>query len=282
MADANSAGPSGDTVILGRYYTGEKTQRQTYDLVIPAGASGSAGLILCIHGGGWTEGGKEEYTGALKQVSKEKGLAAAAINYRFLSDTVGFEEILSDVTAALAAIRAEGLRHGVSFDRALLTGISAGGHIALLYAYARRETSPVKPVCVVELCGPTDLEDGFYYSGQNAVAEAAGPDYFPGLISRGVKQPVPREDPASSQAALKKYSPIRYVDHNAVPTVFGHGERDAIVPYRNAVDLDAALTACGAEHTFVSFPDSGHGCEDRASMKKIMALFFDCAEKYLR
>jgi dipeptidyl aminopeptidase/acylaminoacyl peptidase len=67
-----------------------------------------------------------------------------------------------------------------------------------------------------------------------------------------------------------------------VPTFFGHGEQDTIVPYANAVDLDARLTECGVEHTFVSFPDSGHGCEDKASMSKLMALFFGCVDKYLK
>ena len=54
------------------------------------------------------------------------------------------------------------------------------------------------------------------------------------------------------------------------------------MPYGNALDLDARLTAYGVEHTFVSFPNSGHGCEDSASMSKIMELFFGCADKYLK
>ncbi len=269
-------------IFLDQYYTAARSPRQTFDLVIPKSASGSTGLILCIHGGGWVEGSKDEYTKTLMQVSEEKGFAAACMNYRYVSETVGFEDVLDDVTSALEAIRETGGKYGVHFDKALLTGISAGGHLSLLYAYTRQDTAPVKPVCVVELCGPTDLENAFYYSEENSVARAVGTAYFRNIISHGVRYPISLEDFDSARPALQKYSPVNCIDENTVPTVFGHGEQDEIVPYQNAVDLDAKLTEHHVEHTFVSFPNSGHGCEDKASMSKIMALFFDYAEKYLK
>ena len=269
-------------VFFNRYYTDAHNERQSYDLVIPRSASGSTGLILCIHGGGWFEGSKSAYTDALIQVSEEKGFAAASVNYRYVSESVGFADILDDVTSALAAIKAKGSEYGVRFDKALLTGISAGGHISLMYAYTRRNEAPVRPVCVVELCGPTDLEHPFYYSEENSISKAVGVDYFRGVISRGVGYTIDPEDFDAARPALRAYSPIRFVGRNTVPTVFGHGEQDEIVPYQNALDLDAKLTQCGVEHAFISFPNSGHGCEDPTAMSKIMSLFFAYADKYLK
>ena len=263
------------------YYTPARSKRQTYDLVIPGNASGSTGLVLCIHGGGWVEGDKGAYTGSLTRLSEAKGCAAACMNYRYVSGTVGFDDVLDDVSAALAAIKKAGAAYGADFDRVLLTGISAGGHLSLLYAYTRKDAAPIRPVCVVELCGPTDLEDGFYYSDENSVNHAVGPEYFRGIISNGVRYAVAPDDLASAAPALRRHSPVNYVAADTVPTVFGHGEQDTIVPYQNALDLKAALTANGVEHTFVSFPDSGHGCEDKGSMKKMMELFFRCADRYL-
>ena len=282
MTDEHGKTGACGTVITDRYYTGEKNERQMYDLAIPAGASGSTGLVFCIHGGAWVGGDKEIYQPLLKRAAEEFGLAAAAINYRYVGETVGFDDILDDITASLAAIKAEGARHGVSFDRALLTGVSAGGHLSLLYAYTLKDAAPVTPVCVVELCGPTDLENGFYYSEENDIAKAQGVECLYRLIGNGVKTAVSPERFDDARPALKKYSPVNFVDKNTVPTVFGHGERDTVVPYRNALDLEARLKACGAEHTFISFPDSGHGCEDKASMKKTMDLFFAYADKYLK
>ena len=269
-------------IFLDRYYTASCDVRQSFDLAFPRSASGSTGLVLCIHGGGWVEGSKDDYTKTVIQASAEYGLAAACMNYRYVSETVSFDDVLDDVSSALDAIRETGAAYGVDFDRVLLTGISAGGHISLLYAYTRGDTSPVKPVCVVELCGPTDLENAFYYSDENSVNHAVGPEYFRNIISNGIRYAIDPDDLDAARPAQRQYSPLQYVDENTVPTVFGHGEQDTIVPYGNAVDLDARLTACGVEHTFVSFPNSGHGCEDSASMSKLMALFFDCADKYLK
>lgn len=268
-------------MLLNRFYTPNAHERQTFDLAIPAGLSGPAGLVLCIHGGGWVEGSKDSYAENLRQMSAEKGVAAAAINYRYLSETVGFNEVLSDITSALAAIRAEGFRHGVVFDRALLNGVSAGGHLSLFYAYTQRETAPIKPVCVVELCGPTDLTDPFYYFEGRGAAKGVT-EWLRHIVSLGVKRAVSPDTLDAARGALRRYSPISYVDEKTVPTVFGHGESDDIVPYTNALELEKKLTACGVEHTFISFPRSGHGCEDKPSMKAFMELFFACAEKYLR
>ena len=273
---------SDSVILLDRYYADNQNKRQTFDLAIPAGAAGSTGLVLCIHGGAWVGGEKDCYTENLKQMSAEKGVAAAAINYRYVSETVCFGDILDDITAALSAIKAEGLARGVRFDRALLTGVSAGGHLSLLYAYAKKEEAPIRPVCVAELCGPSDLEDDFYYSGETDIARAIGVDFLRRILSHGAGVPVAPEVIEAARPALKQYSPVNYVDKDTVPTVFGHGEQDEVVPYRNALALKAKLAACGVEHTFVSFPNSGHGCEDKASIKTVMDLFFRCADKYLK
>lgn len=269
-------------IFLNRYYGENGNERKMYDLVFPKNAAGDMGLVLCIHGGAWVEGNKSGYTESLYQVSEEKGVAAACLNYRYVSESVGFDDELADISAALAAIRAEGAACGINFDRVLLTGISAGAHLALLYAFTKKDTAPIKPVCVVELCGPTDFEDPFFYAKDNLLAVREGEDYLPRIISNGTGFNIDLNNMAAAEAALKKYSPISYVDANTVPTVIGHGENDGMVPYRNAVELDAKLTEYGVTHTFVSFPDSGHGCEDRPSMSKMMGLFFACIDTYLK
>lgn len=272
---------SNNRIFLNRYYTENKNERQTYDLVFPKSACGSTGLILCIHGGGWVMGDRYAYRENILQACDERGLAAAAINYRYVSETVCFDDLLDDITAALAAIRAEGEACGVSFDRVLLTGSSAGGHLSLLYAYSRKKTAPIRPVCVVELCGPADLEHELYFSKENGIAQSQGLTFLYGLLSHGVGHSVLPEDLEDAGPALRRFSPVHFIDKDTVPTVFGHGDGDTLVPYQNALDLDAKLTAFGVGHTFVPFPGSGHGCENKDSMAKMMALFFRCAEKYL-
>lgn len=269
-------------ICFDRYYTPGKNVRESYDLLIPRKAKGDMGLVLCVHGGGWVEGKKDEYTKSLPKVSTEHGLACACMNYRYASNEVDFEAILDDISLALSEIKRQAAKHGVNINKVLLTGISAGAHLSLLYAYTRRRTAPVAPVCVVELCGPTDLTDPFYFAPDNSVNRAVGVGYFRDILSKGSGFNIDLNDIVSAQPALAKGSPINYIDNHTVPTIFGHGEQDEIVPYQNALDLDRKLTEYGIEHTFVSFPNSGHGCEDKTSLSKIMKLFFEYADKYLK
>ena len=269
-------------IFLNEYYTDRKNERQKYDLVFPKNAKGSLGLVLCIHGGGWVEGKKDEYTENLFQVSEEKSVAAACINYRYTSEVISYDDILDDITAALTAIKAKGAEYGVIFDRVLLNGVSAGAHLSLLYAYAKKNVAPIKPACVVELCGPTDLENPFFYSAENRVGASVGVEYFRNIISNGISFDINLENFDAARDAMKKYSPINYVDENTVPTVFGHGEIDDIVPYQNSFDLNAKLNEFHVEHTFISFPNSNHECEDKESLSAIMKLFFEYIDTYLK
>ncbi|MCQ2462172.1 MAG: alpha/beta hydrolase [Clostridia bacterium] len=267
---------------LNEHYTENKIWRQTYDLVFPRNAAGNTGLVLCIHGGAWVAGNKDSYTGSLFQVSEEKGVAAACLNYRYVSDKVNFDDLIDDISAALSAIKSKGAKYGVNFDKVLLTGISAGGHLSLLYAYTQKEAAPVKPVCVVELCGPTNFEDTFFYSPENGLNPSSNPDFTRDIVANGIGCTFDPADFGSAGEAMKKYSPVNFAAENAVPTVFGHGEQDALVPYRNALDLKSKLDETDVEHTFVSFPDSGHGCEDKKSMHTVMQLFFKYIDTYLK
>ena len=103
---------SDNRIFLNQYYTDRKDERQKYDLVFPEKAKGNLGLVLCIHGGGWVEGSKDEYTDSLFQVSEEKGVAAACMNYRSVSEDVSYDDVLDDISSALAAIKAKGAEYG--------------------------------------------------------------------------------------------------------------------------------------------------------------------------
>lgn len=269
-------------IFLNEHYAGNRNKRQTYDLVFPKDAKGDLGLVLCIHGGGWVQGDKEEYTENLFQVSEEKGVAAACMNYRYAAKDVSFEDMLDDITSALSAIKAKGEKYGVNFNKVLLTGISAGAHLSLLYGYTKKDVAPIEPACIVELCGPTDFENPFFYSVENRVGAAVGVEYFRNIISNGINFDIDLDNFDTAREAMKKYSPINFIDENTIPTVFGHGEIDDIVPYQNSLDLDKKLTEFNVEHTFISFPNSNHGCEDGESRSKIMKIFFEYIDNYLK
>ncbi len=255
-----------------------ENERHTLDLYIPRNAE-ETGLVLFIHGGAWIGGDKDGYGDALEKYSQETGLACAAINYRYICDDVDLNDIMDDIHLALACIKEKGKKCGTDINKVLLTGGSAGGHLSLLYAYSRKESSPITPVAVVSDCGPTDLGDDNYF-GSNGIGDDS---VVSQLLSWGCGQKITLETKDEAAEAIKKVSPLYYVDENTVPTVINHGMKDDIVPFTNAQALDAKLTEMGVTHYFNIYPNSGHGLnEDPENMQRNQELLLEYMLTYLK
>ena len=82
---------------------------------------------------------------------------------------------------------------------------------------------------------------------------------------------------------MKKYSPLYYVDEATIPTVINHGMKDEIVPFSNALSLEAKFKELGVTHIMNIFPNSGHGLEsDPEIMAKADEYFELYAKTYLK
>ncbi len=254
-------------------------ERQSVDLFIPDDASGDLGLVLFIHGGAWIAGDKESYEGGMTYGATELGIATASVNYRYISEDVDLLDVLDDIDAALAQIREKGAEAGVNINKVLLTGDSAGGHLSLLYAYARKNTAPITPVAVVSNSGPTDLYDDNFYHNNALGDEAAICD----LMSKACGQRFTYETKESAMQALYSVSPIAYVSAECVPTVINHGNADSIVPFSNAQTLDALLTQYGVEHVLNVYEGADHDLgKDDAAKKRADELLFGYIDRFLK
>lgn len=270
-----------DKIYLKQHY-GEG-ERHGYVLALPKKFKGDTGLVICIHGGSWTVGDYTPYERYVLELCKEKQVAAAAINYDYLSETTDADDILDDITQALRAIKKQGDAYGLNINRVIITGASAGAHLAMLYAYKMKDVSPVKPVAVVSFCGPADLKHPDFYSEDMELAKSmGGPGKVYELISHLAGFDFTEENFDEAVPYLDACSPLTYVDGNTVPTIICHGEEDTVVPYENAVALDGKMTELGVEHVFVSFPDSGHACEDKASREKVFELADAYVDRFLK
>ena len=247
--------------------------QQTYDLYIPTDKGDTLGLILYIHGGAWTSGDKASYQPVIKNVAANYGYAAASINYRFLAQGVKMQDILDDVHAAVSAICDKAKSEGYTLNKMMTTGMSAGAHLALMYAYNTPSDAKIEPVAVGSQCAPTDLSDpNFYAPGmvfQNGYLQLAA-----AIIGQDVT------DEAIAQYTAP-YFPVTYAA-NAVPTIIAHGQKDNLVPYSNAVRLDEALSEHGIAHEFITYPNSGHALEnDSDCANRYTQLFMEYAAEYL-
>ena len=226
---------------------------QTLDLYLPLGKT-SAGLILFLHGGAWVTGSKESYTSDARSW-RTQGYATATMNYRFLGDGVLFSDQLADITAALNAIVQTARFNGVTLTKVGFVGQSAGAHLALLYAYTRTAESPLPPATVISSSAPTDFTDPEFIRSSDMVQSVItniGLD--PNLVAAAMESGLAE----AFMPTLRSISPAKQVTASSVPTLMAHGTADTIVPYSNALRLDAALTNAGVRHDFVTFQNAGH------------------------
>ena len=190
------------------------------------------------------------------------------------------DTLIRDITEALAAIKRTAEENGVTLSRTLLTGASAGGHLSLLYAYAMADEAPIRPVCVVDYCGPTLLTDEELLEGT--------PSRYPPmeqwieLYSNLTGIPFCGENREAFLPVLLQYSPLHYVNERSVPTIICHGQRDDVVPFSNATALRDALEVNGVEYVFLPMPKAGHGLEDPGIFRESRALYEIYAERFLR
>lgn len=255
-------------------------ERQKLDLYIPENADGKAGLVLMIHGGAWVGGDKSSYAEAIKMWCEKRGYAAASINYRYLSYDISFDDILDDIENAVKCIKEKGTENGVNINKMILSGHSAGGHLSMLFAYAKKDVSAIEPVAVANYCGPTDLLDPNFY---NENAAPALKELYRAIASLVYGEELTLEQAHLANDLLRKASPLYYVDENTVPTIINHGMKDDTVPYSNALSLEAKFKELGVTHIMNPHPNSGHGLDnDPIPEAKADLYFYEYAEEYLK
>ena len=258
-------------------------ERQILDIAFPVGAKGDVSLLLMVHGGGWSAGDKGEYHNEIIKLA-ESGLVAAAMNYRYVSEESDCFDILDDITSALNRIKKMGTDRGINVNKMLMTGLSAGAHLSLLYSYSKYNESPVRPAAVVALSGPTDMVsdeavEKFVWHNQ-----MGNSDEIFALLSKflGVKVDQNTAKTEKAYKLARQLSPLYYVNENTVPTIICHAINDAIVPFCNAVALEKALTENGVTHEFIEYPTSGHVLEkDPECSARAVELSKQYIEKYL-
>jgi acetyl esterase/lipase len=218
--------------------------RQTMDVYLPAGRSSSATpLLIYIHGGAWIDGDKSEFL-QIKPILEAEfpEYAFVTLNYRLFDFITGQNGILDqekDMISALEYIESQLSNWNIS-DSFILSGASAGGHLALLHAY-KNNASNLQ--AVIAFFPPTDLAKLYTFNNLTAIGLAA--------LLGGT--------PATAAANYQQTSPVNYIDTQDVPTIFFHGDQDAVVPISQSQLLKEALQASNVPHQFRIVPGQGHG-----------------------
>lgn len=174
----------------------------------------------------------------------------------------------------------EAKKLGYHVDRMAISGGSAGGCLALIYAYHDAASAPVPVKMVFEAVGPSSfypVDWKCYGFDQNAQAAA---DLF--SVMAGKKITPEMFGTSGYDALVKDISALLRVDENTVPTVMAYGQHDKFQPYEGSVRLDRALTKNGVPHEYIVLPHSGHGLQnDNKRYAEYMTKVEEYLDKYM-
>ena len=202
--------------------------------------------VVYIHGGGWANGGKEQYVLWFLPYL-QLGMRVVSVQYR-LAKVAPAPAAVKDCRCALYWVFQNAEKYGFDKSKIVLTGGSAGGHLVLMTGMLRPSDglddecsgpAPGRPAAIVNYYGPTDLESAL--DAKNAPLLA----WFKGS--------------ADPRVLATRLSPLTYVREGLPPVLTIHGDADEMVPYRDAVELRDSLKARGVPNELVTIPGGKHG-----------------------
>jgi acetyl esterase/lipase len=199
--------------------------------------------VLVIHGGGWVGGAKERMVERYCLPYLEKGFVVANVEYRLAKAALA-PAAVTDVLNAAAWFRKNAKKYNVNRKRIVVTGGSAGGHLALMVAMTSKGArfGPTgKVAAVVNVYGITDVADQLHGPNMRKYAVTWLPE------QQG------RMDLA------RRLSPMTYVRKDLPPILTIHGDADQTVPYEHGFNLTKALRDVGVDAQMISVPNGKHG-----------------------
>jgi acetyl esterase/lipase len=186
-----------------------------------------APVLVQIHGGGWMSGRKEGQGEPLMGHLAARGWVCVAPNYR-LSPRATWPDHIVDIKRALAWVKTNIADHGGDPDFVVITGGSAGGHLAALAALTpdRAEWQPgfeeadTSVAAAVPMYGVYDFTNRIGTSRTDTTA----------LLEKRVFKTKLADD----WARWVEASPLSHVGLDAPPFFVLHGVNDSLVPVQEA------------------------------------------------
>lgn len=215
---------------------------EVYDVWPAQGVTGPAPLVMFVHGGGWTQGTKDDATGAYKAPHyTAAGYVFATINYRLVPD-VTVEDEAHDVAAALRSLLDHAAELGIDTGRVVIMGHSAGAHLVALVGTDESYLASVG-LAETSLRGVVAIDGAAYDVPTQMTQGSVMHDRYVEAFGT---------DPARQKAL----SPTAHVAApNAPAFLLPHVQRpDGIA---QADELAAALQAAGTPAEEASFPGTG-------------------------
>lgn len=228
------------------------------DLYLPTNRTNPTPTLILFHGGGWVAGQKERNVLFLLPYLSQ-GWAAVNVEYRTGHESPA-PAAVEDCRCALRWLTYRAREYSLDPTKFVLTGTSAGGHLALMTGmlpaksifdrqcaveggarWGSAEVPAAKVAAIVNWFGISDVAD--LVDGPNARNYVR--EWF-GSMSNAVE-------------LAKQLSPVNNVRAGIPPIITIHGEHDDVAPYNHAVRLHELLDKAGVPNQLVTIRGRKHG-----------------------
>ena len=230
-------------------------EHNTYDLYLPNDAekNDNLALILFIHGGAWLGGDKSWHHGDC-YTWVQKGYATATMNYSLLNEEgVSLLTMYDEIDACIRHIESFAAKKGAHIRQMAIAGYSAGGHLAMMFAYNHSHPLPIRFESIK--VGPSDFRI-LFPKDENAKDEDIENAVFSGIGKR-LKASEITDELLDSIRTL--HSPVCHInDSTALPAIFAYGEKDNLVKPGHYHALQAQYDSLGKQYALIVYPNSGH------------------------
>jgi len=202
-------------------------------------------VVVYYHGGAWVIGRKETVNNARfnRAFNSLRDDGYAIISPEYTLGEYGkspFPNNISDAFDVMIWIEENAEKYNFDLQNIGVMGESAGGHLALMTAFAEAEqfNSRTKNSLqyVVAVYPPTDLH--YLYHDQQFILDSIN------LMTIGLPESIqkrldlnqylfgfdPELDSLKAHFFTENYSPINYISKKKIPTLIIHGDKDQLVP----------------------------------------------------
>ena len=229
----------------------------------PAAAKSPVPVLIHFHGGGWARGARpDDWTGFRSYLAS--GFSVVTVQYRLAGEAKA-PAAVEDARCALHWVEANAAALGFDSDRIVISGTSAGAHLALMAGLlpetnaidAPECRSPPRAAAIIDHYGPTDLA-------------------ALGARSGGLHPTVTSWIGAHPDAAdlARQMSPVNWLSASSPPIFIAHGDADPVVPVAQSQMLARRLGELGVAHDLFVVPQGGHGKFDVASREAMTKRIF--------
>ncbi|MER0440103.1 alpha/beta hydrolase [Emticicia sp. W12TSBA100-4] len=235
---------------------------QNYDIYLPKNQPDKVPVVVLLHGGGWSEGDKG-FINPIVETLRQKRTKCAIVNtnYRLtFQQGITYREQLADIDSLLKKLQKDAKSLNIA-PKFFLLGISAGGHLAMLYSYTSDDKNLVE--VVGGIASPADLTSEQIRQGR-----------MNSDIIKLVGKPFSNETIGEYRSA----SPLFQMKKTSPATILFYGGSDTIVPPEQGEKMQKKLEELGDKHKYYFYPELYH---EWGKLPETLDIMLEFADKHL-